>query len=268
MKITELLSKIQGEFKISPFRILKILSKIEDKDISFFLKDSEVEISHQTFDFLLKHLKEGYPIEYITKKVLFLGNEFFVDENVLIPRIETEDLVILAVNLIKNKNIKHVIDIGTGSGVIAISIKKQLPKIKVQASDISEAAIKVAQYNAQRLGVNVEFKIGDCLDPFLKDIEEVELIISNPPYVETSFIEQNRFLKYEPRISLDGGYDGQSFFKKISKYSHLLKSKYLLFETSEFTVKKTAEILSTIGKVQILPDSFKKERFIFISPHY
>jgi release factor glutamine methyltransferase len=268
MKIAELVSKIQGEFKISPFRILKILSKIEDKDISFYLKDSEVEISQQTFNFLVKHLKEGYPIEYITKKVIFLGNEFVVDENVLIPRIETEDLVILAINFIKNKDIKHVVDIGTGSGVIAISIKKQLPKTKVQASDISESAIKVAKYNSQKLGVNIEFKIGDCLEPFLKEIHEVELIISNPPYVETSFLEKSHFLRYEPRISLDGGYDGQNFFKKISKYSHLLKSKYLLFETSEFTIKKTAEILSTIGKVQILPDSFKKERFIFISPHY
>ncbi len=166
MKITELVSKIEGEFKISPFRILKILSKIEDKDISFYLKDSEVEISQQTFDFLVKHLKEGYPIEYITKKVTFLGNEFVVNENVLIPRIETEDLVLLAINFIKNKDIKHVIDIGTGSGAIAISIKKHFPKIKVQASDISESAIKTAQYNTQRLGANVEFKIGDCLDPF------------------------------------------------------------------------------------------------------
>jgi release factor glutamine methyltransferase len=268
MKITDLVGKIQGEFKISPFRILKILSKIEDKDISFYLKDWEVEISEQTFYFLVKHLKEGYPIEYITKKVSFLGNEFFVNENVLIPRIETEDLVILAINLIKNKDIKNVIDIGTGSGVIAISIKKQLPKIKVRASDISEDAIKVAQYNAEKLGVNIGFKIGDCLDPFLEEIDEVQLIISNPPYVETSFVEKNRFLSYEPRISLDGGYDGQSFFKKISNYSHLLKSKYLLFETSEFTVRKTAEILSAIGKVQILPDSFKKERFIFIFPDY
>jgi len=267
MKLAELVSKIQGEYKISPFRILKILSKIEDKDISFYLKESEVEISQQTFDFLVKHLKEGYPIEYIIKKVSFLGNEFVVDENVLIPRIETEDLVILAINLIKNKDIKHVIDIGTGSGVIAISIKKQLPKLKVQASDISESAIKVAQYNAQKLDANIEFKIGDCLDPFLKEIHEVELIISNPPYVETSFIEKSRFLRYEPRISLDGGDDGQNFFKKISKYSNLLKSKYLLFETSEFTVKKTAEILSAIGKVRVLPDSFRKERFIFISPY-
>lgn len=267
MKITDLVSRIQGEFKISPFRILKILSKIEDKDISFYLKESQVEISQQTFDFLVKHLKEGYPIEYITKKVSFLGNDFFVDENVLIPRIETEDLVILAINLIKTKNIKHVIDIGTGSGVIAISVKKQLPKTKVQASDISESAMKIAQYNAEKLGVNVEFKIGDCLDPFLEEIQEVELIISNPPYVETSFIEKSHLLSYEPRVSLDGGADGQSFFKRISKYSHLLKTKYLLFETSEFTVKKTAEILSEIGKVQILPDSFKKERFIFISPY-
>jgi len=268
MKISELINKIQGEFKISPFRILKILSKIEEKDISYYIKESEVEVSRKSVDSLIKHLRDGYPIEYITKKVSFLGNDFFVDENVLIPRIETEDLVILAINLIKSKDIKHVIDIGTGSGVIAISIKKKFPTIKVEASDISESAIKIAQYNAQKLGVEIDFKIGDCLDPFLKEMDDIELIISNPPYVESSFIENNYSLSYEPKISLDGGYDGQSFFTKISKYYNLLKSKYLLFETSEFTIKKTTEILSKIGKVQILPDSFNKERFVFISPPY
>jgi release factor glutamine methyltransferase len=267
MKVQELVNKFQGELKISPFHILKVLSQIEEKDISFYLINTNLEIRESSVRNILKHFKEGYPIEYITNKVKFMGNEFYVNENVLIPRIETEDLVIFAINLIKEEKIKNVLDIGTGSGAIAISIKKNINDINVKASDISSEAINIAKYNAKKLGANVEFKTGAYLDPFLEELNEIELIVSNPPYVETDFIDSNTSLKYEPYIALNGGNDGQNFFRVMTKkYSNLLINKYLIFESSEFSINKTAMILSNIGVPKIIPDSFGKERFIFVSP--
>ena len=103
MRLIELISRLKEEAKVSSFDILKVLSQIEEKDISFYLKDNDIEIITKTVEKMEKYYLEGYPLEYLTNKVSFLGFDFYVDENVLIPRIETEDLVLLAIELIKSK---------------------------------------------------------------------------------------------------------------------------------------------------------------------
>jgi release factor glutamine methyltransferase len=269
MKLGELIIKIKGDKNLSPFSILKILSKLEDRDLTFYLSKKDINdiiVEEDVIKKAKKYFLEDYPLEYLTNKAVFLGNEFCVNEDVLIPRIETEDLVLLALNLIKEYNIKTVADIGTGSGAIAISIKKSLPHVNVWATDISSQALKVAKLNASKLDVSIEFSLGSYLDSILDNIDKIELIISNPPYVETNFIEKASSLKYEPRIALDGGQDGQNFFRELIRYSDILKDKVMIFETTEFNIEKTAFILSKIGKTYKLPDSFGKERFILVFP--
>lgn len=265
MKLIELISRLKEEAKVSSFDILKVLSQIEEKDISFYLKDNDIEIITKTVEKMEKYYLEEYPLEYLTNKVSFLGLDFYVDENVLIPRIETEDLVLLAIELIKSKKINNVLDVGTGSGVIAITIKKNLPHVNVWATDISPSALEIAKKNAKKIGVFINFKQGAFIEPIIEDLSKIELIISNPPYVETTYINKSKQLKYEPRIALDGGVDGLEFFRKLTLYSDNLKDKTLLFETNEFNSTQASKILSQIGKTKILQDSFGKERFILVS---
>lgn len=266
MKLNQLINLFKEETEVSSFEIIKVLSKIEGKDISVYLKDYELDIGEETITKMKKYYFDNYPLEYLTNIVNFLGIDFYVNENVLIPRIETEDLVLIAIDLIKTKKIENILDIGTGSGVIAITIKKKLPHVNVWATDVSPTALEIAKLNAKKIGVPIEFKRGAFLEPLLEDISKIELIISNPPYVESTYIERSNQLKYEPRIALDGGKDGLDFFRELTtKYSRYLYDKLLLFETNEFNSAKTCQILSKIGKTKIIQDSFGKERFILVS---
>lgn len=265
MKLIQLINLFKGEAKVSSFEILKAISLIEGKEISHYLQDSELEISEETFIKIKKYYLDNYPLEYLTNKVNFLGLDFFVNENVLIPRIETEDLVLIALELIKTKQINNIADIGTGSGVIAITIKKKLPYVNVWATDVSLEALEISKLNANKLGVFIDFRHGAFLEPLLEDLSKIELIISNPPYVESFYIDKSHQLQYEPRIALDGGKDGLNFFRKLTMYSKYLKDKRLLLETNEFNTNQACEILSKIGKTKIIQDSFGKNRFILVS---
>ena len=162
-----------------------------------------------------KKLEEGYPIQYLIGHVDFYNCKIKVNENVLIPRYETEYLVEKTIKLLKTKNLKTGIDLCTGSGAIAIALKKNL-NIKIDACDISNLALKIAQENAQKNNTNIFF--------FKKDIltEEIEgkydFIISNPPY-----IKENEYTspetKYEPSIALYAKDNGLEFYKKIIEIS-------------------------------------------------
>ncbi|BBE31008.1 release factor glutamine methyltransferase [Tepiditoga spiralis] len=258
MKLKDLINKT-GDYDVSRFQLLKIISKIENKDMSYYLLNDDIK--EGTIKKLLRVLN-GYPLEYLINEVKFLNNKFYVDERVLIPRIETEDLVLYAKKTIEEENIKSIVDIGTGSGVIAISLKKYFPNMNVYAIDISEKALDVAKLNAKKLNVDINFYCGEYIEPIKDKISEIEMIVSNPPYVEESF--KNNRLKYEPSIALYAGIDGQNFFKNLLKYEQL-KGKIMLFETTEFNYKKTEEILKFFGNTKILKDSFDKKRFIEIN---
>ena len=166
-----------------------------------------------------KKLEEGYPIQYLIGHVDFYNCKIKVNENVLIPRYETEYLVEKTIKLLKTKNLKTGIDLCTGSGAIAIALKKNL-NIKIDACDISNLALKIAQENAQKNNTNIFF--------FKKDIltEEIEgkydFIISNPPY-----IKENEYTspetKYEPSIALYAKDNGLEFYKNNRNISKCIK---------------------------------------------
>ena len=148
------------------------------------------------------------PLSYITGKTEFFKRQFTVDERVLIPRPESEQLVTQAINYVRERGIDHprIADVCTGSGAIAISIALEMPSAEVFASDISSDALDVALLNARTLRAKVEFTQGNLLDPLQG---KFDVIVSNPPYIQSDVIQSlEQEVAREPRIALDGGVDG------------------------------------------------------------
>lgn len=163
----------------------------------------------------LEELKNGKPIQYITNKQEFMGLDFYVNENVLIPQPDTEMLVEEAINVAKQNVTKSILDICTGSGAIAIALKKNLDSVQVTASDISVEALEVARKNAKNNEVEINFI---CSDMFENIVGKFDLIVSNPPYIENEIIKTlPQEVQNEPYIALAGGEDGLDFYKIIAK---------------------------------------------------
>ena len=222
------------------------------------------------FDALSK-LKLEQPIQYILGKAHFMDLDFVVDENVLIPRPETEELVRWILDDIKDKqSTVKILDIGTGSGCIAISLAKNSQGAKVFALDISEKALTVAKQNAINNEVVIEFIQEDILNiealPFNFDI-----IVSNPPYVrELEKLEmQGNVLKHEPELALFVSDENPLiFYKKITQVAanHLTKEGSLYFEINQYLGKETALLLekNDFSDIELRQDIYGNERMLNI----
>ncbi|WP_353653437.1 peptide chain release factor N(5)-glutamine methyltransferase [Listeria ilorinensis] len=160
---------------------------------------------------------DGEPAQYILETAPFYGYDFYVDPRVLIPRPETEELVLLAENHLKKQSAQNALDICTGSGIIAITLKKLFPKLPVTASDLSEKALQVAQKNAKALQADVCFKRMNLIDAFLETGEKFDLIIANPPYIAES--EKSEMsasvLAHEPSLALFAENEGLAIYQEL-----------------------------------------------------
>lgn len=221
--------------------LLKFILKVDESYL--IIHNNEYELNQneeKSFKDYCQKIKAGYPLQYITHKQNFYGNEFYVDENVLIPQPDTEILVHEAIEEIKKKdnqsNIK-VIDLCTGSGAIAISIKKEVPQVKMYASDISDEAIEVAKRNTKIILENKKDDDTNLLTVrtqkdskekilFIKSnmFEEIpeglkfDIIVSNPPYIKEKDMETlPKDVLHEPKIALLGGEDGLDFYRIIRR---------------------------------------------------
>lgn len=201
------------------------------------IHDDEVLLSLQENEFFEKvnKLCSGVPIQYLTNSQEFMGFNFYVDENVLIPQPDTEILVENVISIIKNlqkscqKEIT-VLDLCTGSGIIGVCLKKYLQNVNVLSSDISSNALEIAKKNANLQNVKIDFKKSDLFENI---DERFDVIVSNPPYIKTDKInELSKEVKNEPRLALDGGQDGLDFYRKIIKEStnFFRKTGYLALE--------------------------------------
>lgn len=184
------------------------------------------------FDLIAK-LKCGFPLEYITHQKEFMKLNFFVNENVLIPRQDTEILVEEVISIAKNINANKILDMCTGSGAIAVSLAKYLPQTEIVAVDISSDALKIAKKNA--INNEVENQITFINSDLFVNLneEKFDIIVSNPPYIKRNVIEYlDKEVKKEPHIALDGGDDGLYFYKKIisESYQYLKYKGYLCLE--------------------------------------
>lgn len=219
---------------------------------------SEEEL-HRYKSFIQRRLKHE-PTAYLTGYQPFLGLDILVDQNVLIPRPETEQMVELAIDLIARFTTHDsqftVADIGTGSGCIAVALAKHLPTVKVIGIDISAKAIAIAKKNADKQGVTnrCQFVVGNMLEP-LK--EPVDLIIANPPYIPTNDLAglEPEVKDYEPRQALDGGADGLDYIRELIKHSpsHLKEPGQLLLE---FGFNQAEEIM------QIAREKFETNKIV------
>lgn len=154
------------------------------------------------------------PLEYITKKVSFYSEEFFIAEGALIPRPETELLIDEVIKNVKDKNSNLTFaEVGVGSGIISIMLAKTFPNAKIIAVDISEAALKIAKINIEKFGLQerIELRLGSLLEPIS---EHVDYLVSNPPYIANDFkLDTN--LSYEPQNALFGGTVGDEIIKEL-----------------------------------------------------
>lgn len=223
MKISEVLRKAEIKLMEADIEEAKLKAKLLllsilniSKEEYIIIQDDEIEDEKEIiFLSKIEELKIGRPLEYIIGKAYFLENEYIVNENVLIPRLDTEVLVNKAIEIIKNNGIKKVLEIGTGSGAIGIHLVKNTD-ISIIATDISEEALEIAKLNAESL--DVDFNRYELVnsDIYEKIGEKFDLIISNPPYIRTDEIKDlNKDVQREPVIALDGGKDGLDFYRQI-----------------------------------------------------
>lgn len=221
---------------------------------------------------ILNKLKQEIPIQYILGTTNFYGLEFIVNENVLIPRPETEELVewIIANNLKTNlSNSLKILDIGTGSGCIAISLAKNIPQAQIFALDVSEKALATAKKNAENNNVTIDFIQKDILET--QDLgQQFDIIVSNPPYVrnlEKPEIKKN-VLDNEPHLALfveDN--DALLFYRKIASLAikNLTKNGQLYFEINQYLATETVELLEKMDfkNIALRKDIYGNNRMIY-----
>ena len=221
------------------------------------------------FEDALQRLSHHEPIQYILGKTEFFGLQFRLDPNVLIPRPETEELVEWILQDLKNSGKRDIsiLDIGTGSGCIAISLAKNLPLARVIAIDVAEAALKIAGENARLNKVDVEFLKMDILQSENLP-EKFDVIVSNPPYVrELEKREMHRnVLEHEPHLALYvKDEDPLIFYRKITKLAEtaLLEHGSLYFEINQYLGAETGELLESSGlKTELRKDLFGNFRML------
>ena len=216
----------------------------------------------------IKKLCQGIPIQHITHRQEFMKMTFYVDENVLIPRQDTETLVEEVIKISKKIGAKKILDLCTGSGAIAVSLAKYIEKSQITAVDISKKALNVAKLNAKNNEVEnkITFVESDLFNNIKK--EKYDIIVSNPPYIKKEVLKSlDKEVQKEPKLALDGGYDGLDFYRKIiNKAEEYLKfNGYLCFEIGYDQKEDVEDLLKNEEKytnIQCIKDLCDNDRVI------
>lgn len=212
----------EKNFKDAKSDILLLIYEIFDFDFSKWTMYKYDEIKDiSKLDKLNEYVKKRFghmPIQYILNKAYFCGLPFYVNENVLIPRFDTEVLVEEVLKISKKDKSKRILDICTGSGAIAIALKKLGGFERVDALDISDKALEVAKRNANELDSDINFLKSDMFSSLTSEIK-YDIIVSNPPYIQSDVVDtlESEVKDFEPRLALDGDVDGMKFYKIIAK---------------------------------------------------
>lgn len=273
--INEAESKLDAEYKdVNVAKVLFYHLANKEPYELYLMYDEEVDPELEA-KFLagMEEYYQGRPIQYIKGVETFFGRDFKVNEDVLIPRYETEELVENILyhidDYFSDYQTIDLCDVGTGSGAIAISLALEEPRTNVYASDISSKAIEVAKENAANLGANVNFMVGDLLEPLLEKEIKVDIFVSNPPYIPNNQEIEAMVKDNEPHVALFGGNDGLYFYRRIFKeVKPLLKDRALLaFEMGFDQRELMEEALQTYfpdDRHEIIKDINGKDRMLFI----
>ncbi|HHX16310.1 MAG TPA: peptide chain release factor N(5)-glutamine methyltransferase [Mollicutes bacterium] len=242
-------------------RISREEYKLDSKTIDYLLKNyfkleeigkiNNVEIDEdklKSYEEKVNLIKKGLPIQYVLENVNFYGYNFHVKEGVLIPRFETEELVYNT----KEYILKYfgsdisIIDIGTGSGAIGLTLKKEIPNLNVTLTDISDIALEVAKYNSEKLNVSVDIYKSNMLEEVIKRKKKFDIIVSNPPYLRKDEEIMDIVKQYEPSIALYGGLDGLKYYEEILKDAKkvLNKRAILAFEIGSNQSEELVKLVS------------------------
>lgn len=278
------LKNIQEEQEIESFFFIltEYLHNFKRVDVAlnpnFELSEDDVK----KWNAILADLQQEKPIQYITGEAWFYGLRFEVNENTLIPRPETEELVEFILKETSNFQLPasslNILDIGTGSGCIPISLKANLPQANVSAIDVSEKALEVAKRNAQSNKVEVNFIQANILEvedlsklslPNAQNLLPLDIIVSNPPYVrnlEKEEIKKN-VLDYEPHLALFvEDTDALLFYRKIAQLAlkNLAPNGLLFFEINQYLGKETVELLENLGfkNIELKKDIYGNDRMV------
>ena len=258
MNIEEILKKEinnlkQNNIENSTLKVKILLANILNVKKEYLLIHSEEEVKQEDkikYENNINELIKGKPLQYITNKQEFMGLNFYVDENVLIPQPDTEILVEKAIEIAETTQKNKILDMCTGSGCIAISLAKKINNAQIIAVDISNNALNVANKNA--INNNVENKIKFINSDMFNNIEEkFYIIVSNPPYIETETISKLEIeVQNEPHLALDGGIDGLKFYKIIANnaFKYLNENGYLLLEIGYNQQEIVTQLLQDTGK--------------------
>ncbi len=245
---------------------------IESDSFNFMYDDIELDESQiSTFKKMVSEVIDGRPVQYVIGEESFYGYSFKVNEDVLIPRFETEELVSNILTRIDESFADYqeidLVDIGTGSGAIALTLKKEDNRLNVIATDISNEAVEVAKENAQRLGVEVEFRVGDMHKPVLGN--KFDILVSNPPYIPLDDDVQDLVKDNEPHVALFGGNEGLDYYDIILKNCHqIIKEEALIaFEIGWNQASKIEELANKYidnPYIEVVQDIYGKDRMMFI----
>lgn len=247
------------------------------KSRASLLADLRMDIDKQVWEIFQQDVQkhaQGMPVQYIIGCEQFYGRPFKVNEHVLIPRPETEELVqgvlLHSERLFSEREQIDVVDIGTGSGAIVVTLALENKKMRVSATDISEKALAVAKENSEKLCANVHFYQGDLLNPIINAKQKADVVVSNPPYIpDEEIMELSTVVKdWEPTLALSGGADGLLYYRKIvEQLPDVIRYPGLIaFEIGHGQGKDVKSMLENRfpkAEVQIEYDMNGKERKVF-----
>lgn len=251
-----------------------IFELCNEYDINLYLNiDSPVDDRVlEKFNSGVKRLLNNEPLNYVLGYSYFYGYKFVVNEDVLIPRPETEELVGLVLSKYDEYFKNHLInvcDVGTGSGAIAIALKKEEDNLNIFASDISKEALDVAKINAKNNDCDINFLLGSMLEPYIDSNIKLDILISNPPYIKESEEIEASVYDFEPHVALFGGQDGLKFYREIfENASKVLNDKALLFFEIGYDQKDSLTNLAKQyfinSEIEVFKDINNKDRMLMI----
>lgn len=251
------------------FILLEYILSVVKSDI---LANKEITVSYlkqEELEEAIDRINQGEPVQYITGRTFFMDLHFKVNPSVLIPRPETEELVVFIIKENKDRDELQVMDMGTGSGCIAVSLAHYLKNAEVIAVDISKSALYVAAENAAINHAKVKFINDDILNLTETNTYKLDLIVSNPPYVRYSEQKEMRknVLEYEPKLALFvDDKEALIYYEKIASFSarHLNEGGLLYLEINEMLSVETANLVASFGfkNIEIKNDLFGKPRFL------
>lgn len=249
------------------------LSQKESYDLYLHFEEEAPKELEESFVKGMKRILNGEPMAHVLGYSWFYGYKMLVNGDVLIPRYETEELCANILNrmdrFFPSKDSLDVADVGTGSGAIAISLCKEEPKCHMRASDISNEAVEMAKKNAALNEAEIEFFVGNMLDPLIENQIKLDVLVCNPPYIPQEEEMESSVVDYEPHVALFGGEDGLKYYREVFENAEkVLKEKaFMAFEmgwNQRESMSKLVESILPGWNYEILKDINEKDRMLFV----